>query len=455
MPYSRSSLILATLLCISCASEPLPAGLDGIWISDGYGIGAVVEGAQVRSFAITDRTCQGDGTNPLRGLLKEYSITQAQDNQSFLLRMKNTEQAIRFNRRAQLPVSCDREIPNTPTGNFEVFVDTFATHYAFFDLYNVDWDKEVAKARPLVNDDMSYAALFAVMRDLIAPLRDGHITLKGQVGRQRQIFEPNPGGLYEGLTRQAQIAGTDPEDAIDAFQKAYWNDSIRDTILGGTGTRTGSDFVQYGFARSDVGYIALATMAGYARGEVDYLAEDLAEIDRILDDALAQFTQANVNAVILDLSLNFGGYDEVAFRIASRFAAQESFALSEYPGDAKTPLLQRRSVRPSDRIRFTGPVYIVTSDMTVSAGEILTIALRALPNTTHVGASTRGALSDVLEKELPNGWEIELSNEIYADSAGKLWEGRGIKPIRSFDVFSPQDPVRSHFDAIQRLLEDI
>jgi len=455
MPASRPSLILASLLCVSCASEPLPAGLDGVWISDGYGIGAVVDGGKVRSYSITDRTCQDDGTDPLRGLLREFSITQAQDNQSFLLRMNSTEQAIKFNRRAQLPEACSKEIPNTPTGNFEVFVDTFATHYAFFDLYDVNWDNAVAKARPLVNDNMSDAALFAVMRDLIAPLRDGHITLKGRIGREHQTFEPNEGRLYEGLKRQAQIAGRDPNEAADTFQKAFWNDSIRDTILSGNGTRTGSDFVQYGLARPDVGYIALATIAGYARGDIDYLEEDLAEIDRILDDAIAQFTQANAKAVILDLSLNFGGYDEVAYRIASRFAAQPTFALSEYPGDADDPLIQRRTVQPSDRTRFTGPVYVVTSDMTVSAGEILTMALRALPNTTHVGEPTRGALSDVLEKELPNGWEIELSNEVYADSDSILWEGRGIRPKRVFDVFRLQDPVRSHFDAIQRLLDGI
>jgi len=408
MPHSRLSLIFASFLCLSCTSEPLPVGLDGIWVSDGYGIGTVIKGGTVRSYAITDRTCQDEGTDPLRGLLSEFSITQAPDNQSFLLRMNDAEQTIRFNRRTQLPDACRSTIPNTPTGNFEVFVDTFATHYAFFDLYGVDWDRAVAKARPLVNDDMSDAALFAVMRDLIAPLRDGHITLKGQVGRQRQIFEPNAGRLIDALTRQAQIAGTDPEDAIDAFQKAYWNDSVRDMILRGNGTRTGSDFVQYGLARPDVGYISFVTMAGYARGEVDYLAEDLTEIDNILDDALTQFAD-----------------------------------------------VQRRSVRPSDRIRFTGPVYVVTSDMTVSAGEILTIALRALPNTTHAGEPTRGALSDVLEKELPNGWEIELSNEVYADSAGTLWEGRGIRPEQVFDIFPQQSPVRTHFEAIQRILGDI
>jgi len=435
----RPSLILASLLCISCMSKPLPAGLNGIWVSDGYGIGAVVDGGKVQSYAITDHTCQDDGTDPLRGLLRAFSITQAQNNQSFLLRMNDSEQAIRFNRRAQLPEACNREIPNTPTGNFEVFVDIFTTHYAFFDLYDVDWDSAVEKARPLVNDDMSDAALFAVMRDLIAPLRDGHVTLKGRVGRQSQVFEPNEGRLYEALKRQAQIAGIDPDAATDAFQQSYWNDSVRDKILAGKGTRTGSDFVQYGLVRPNVGYIALATMAGYAKGDIDYLAEDLAEIDRILDDALTQFTQANAKAVILDLSLNFGGYDEVAFRIASRFAEEETFALSEYPGDADGPLVQRRSVQPSDRIRFTGPVYVVTSDMTVSAAEILAIALRALPNTTHVGEPTRGALSDVLEKELPNGWEIELSNEVYADSAGSLWEGRGIRPKQFFEVFRFRD----------------
>lgn len=52
------------------------------------------------------------------------------------------------------------------------------------------------------------------------------------------------------------------------------------------------------------------------------------------------------------------------------------------------------------------PVFVLTSDVTVSAAGTLLLSLRALPNVTHLGATTRGALSDVLTKPLLNGWEV-------------------------------------------------
>ncbi|WP_281954438.1 S41 family peptidase, partial [Pseudophaeobacter arcticus] len=231
--------------------------------------------------------------------------------------------------------------------------------------------------------------------------------------------------------------------------------NVRDTILQGQGTVAGNEFVQYGLARPDVGYIALISVAGYSHGKEDYLFEDIEEIETILDTALVEFAQAGVTAVIVDLSLNFGGYDEAALVIASRFAAAPVVAFSEYPADAQNPAVVQRRVMPSQRPSYTGPLYLVTSNMTVSAAEILTMALRALPQTVHVGSPTRGALSDVLEKELPNGWQVNLSNEVYADHEGILWEGRGIAPYLSIDVFGGSDPLQSHRRAIAIVLAQI
>jgi C-terminal processing protease CtpA/Prc len=64
----------------------------------------------------------------------------------------------------------------------------------------------------------------------------------------------------------------------------------------------------------------------------------------------------------------------------------------------------------------------------VSAAEIFSLAMMALPNVTRVGTPTYGILSDSLEKQLPNGWSLGLSNEVYVAADGNLYEGRGIPP---------------------------
>jgi carboxyl-terminal processing protease len=89
----------------------------------------------------------------------------------------------------------------------------------------------------------------------------------------------------------------------------------------------------------------------------------------------------------------------------------------------------------------------------MSAGEVFTIAMRALPNVVHHGAPTRGAFSDVLVKPLPNGWTVELSNEIYRDAKGQAFEARGVPPAEGVDFFPAQDMSRGHARAV-RLLAD-
>lgn len=446
----KSLIFFAPLACMACALPPQTDLLQGAWVSDGYGIAAVIEGGRVETFALSDHTCISEGTDRLIGLLKAFEIELAANNRAFLLRQKDTAQAIAFNRAAHLPAICSTPPANTPTANLDAFLDIYATHYAFFDLYGVDWDAQSAQARAQVTDATSEKDLFQIMVNAIAPLRDGHIGLKAKIDGKRHFFEPNPGALFNRIQSQARAASKSPRDAEVAFREHFWYQHIAQTVLGGNGTMAGEEFVQYGFVAPKVGYISFLTMAAFSNGEIGDLVGDMAAVDDILDDALASFQRASVDNVVLDMSLNFGGYDDVALRIASRFAAEPTFAYSEYPYDADDPITLRRIVIPSARMTYTGSLTLVTSDMTVSAGEILTLALRALPQVTHVGEATRGAFSDVIEKTLPNGWIMELSNEVYTDKHGIIWEGRGVTPDRAFPVFEgPKDALAIHFEAIQ------
>jgi len=451
---SLKHLAIATpLVCLACVSSPQSQELQGIWLSNGYGIGAEIDGQWVETFAVANTTCLSEGSDPLFGLLAEFDIAVADDGQSFNLTFEGTDQIIRFDRQAQLPGQCQTPPPNTPLGNFDVFADIFATHYAFFDIYGVDWDRAVAKARQQVTPETSDQQLFAIFSTLLAPLKDGHIGLKAEIDGSRQFFEPNPGDLFTKLKAEAAAAGQSPEDAEDTFRDLYWNDHVRNTILGGKGEMVGSGYVQHGLIAPQTGYINFLTMAGYATGDIGDPLGDIAAINDIMDEVIASFDAAGVSHVIIDLSLNFGGFDDAALSIAGRFAAEPVFALSEYPADARDQIVLERNVTPSDRPRYTGKLTVLTSDMTVSAGEIFVMGLRALPQTTHAGEATRGALSDVLEKELPNGWIVELSNEVYRDHEGTAWEGQGIRPQHAIPVFRGANPLQTHAAAIMSLVE--
>ncbi|MEJ8562950.1 S41 family peptidase [Yoonia sp. GPGPB17] len=445
--------LLTPMLCMSCGPSEQSTALQGSWLSNGYGIGARISGQWVESYSVANNTCLSDSRDHLFGLLAAFDIAVAEDGQSFLLSFQGTEQTIRFDRITDLPTHCDAEPDPTPLGTFDAFADIFATHYAFFDVYGVNWSAAVAQARRNITPQTTDAELFAILSGLLAPLRDGHIGLMGEVDGAEVVFEPNPGDLFARIQAAARAGGQPVEAAEDAFREAYWKTHISNEVLQGQGTFVGSEFIQYGLLAPQTGYINFLTMAYYATGDIGEPLKDLEAIHEVMDEIISAFEAAGVDHVIIDLSLNFGGFDDIGLAIASRFAQEPVFVLSEYPADAPDRIEQRRNVTPSDKSRYTGDLTLVTSNMTVSAGEIFTMALRALPQTTHVGAPTRGALSDVLDKQLPNGWVVELSNEVYSDHEGQEWEGRGIPPSQRFPVFTGDNPLMTHAALIRQIVE--
>lgn len=73
-------------------------------------------------------------------------------------------------------------------------------------------------------------------------------------------------------------------------------------------------------------------------------------------------------------------------------------------------------------------MIVIISGSTVSAGEVFTMTMAQLPQTTLLGRNTSGAFSDVLCRSLPNGWSFGLSNEEYMAPDGTIYEAVGIPP---------------------------
>ena len=116
---------------------------------------------------------------------------------------------------------------------------------------------------------------------------------------------------------------------------------------------------------------------------------------------------------------------------------------------------QQWFVEPKGPRQYRKPVYLLTTDRTISAGDSLTLMMREIPHVTHVGQPTSGSMSDKLEKSLPGNFAISLSNESYVDPRGVLYEGRGIPPKVALQVFDPSDPASlttGHAAAIDKVL---
>ena len=111
-------------------------------------------------------------------------------------------------------------------------------------------------------------------------------------------------------------------------------------------------------------------------------------------------------------------------------------------------------VVPSPRPGFRGPVVQLIGRYTISAGETLTQALMGRePPIVRVGENTQGVFSDVLGRQLPNGWRFGLSNEMFLTRNGSIFEGPGIPPDVAVPVFRSEDLEVGRDPALEKAIE--
>jgi C-terminal processing protease CtpA/Prc len=179
-----------------------------------------------------------------------------------------------------------------------------------------------------------------------------------------------------------------------------------------------------------------------------------------LESALDEiFSDPNLKALVIDVRINFGGDDPYGLAIASRLATRPYVAYTKVaradpvdrnkwsPGD-------RSEVRPSSRPSFHGPVVELTGPLTISAGETFTQALMGrTPRVLRVGEYTQGVFSDVLGRELPNGWSFGLPNEMFRTAQGTTFDGPGIPPDIMVPVFADGDVAAGRDPAMTKALE--
>ncbi|MBZ4373905.1 S41 family peptidase [Corallococcus sp. AS-1-6] len=453
-------LVLAGLLA-ACATPHAASGTrapegSGVWRSRGYGWLLTVTPEGMRLHHETAAGCHPDPSSPaeLKELFGIQEPGPSADVRDFLGAPGETR--YRFDRLAALPAGCDTPRTWSALELFDVFRATFAEHYAAFPQRDPDWLARLDAQRSRVTPDMDRRALFTLFADALRSLNDAHVELlAGDADPDTLKYEPRPTGTLATLAMAAESMARPPRDVQREWMRAY-RDGILQTVLRGEGHHVGNQRVLWGFAAPRVAYLNLLTMGGFVAGteeQAPTLAQELAALEPVLDEALTAF--AGADALILDVSNNRGGHDAVVRAIAERFTAEPRRAYSKWATGAKDVPPQEFTLQPSPRPSFHGPVYVVTSDITVSAGEVLTLALRALPNVVHVGTATRGAFSDMLVKPLPNGWTVHLSNEHYADARGQDYEARGLPPQRPLEVFKSEDPWHSHARALRALADSL
>jgi len=204
--------------------------------------------------------------------------------------------------------------------------------------------------------------------------------------------------------------------------------------------------IHWGKIEDDMGYIQLLAMNTFAdltpltvydKGwhdaftqardemyEASYEEKEVEGVRETMEVVMKDLSETE--SLIIDVRFNGGGHDVVSFEILSRFiqgkvqVASHKFSYS----DRHTPI-DPIYINGSDN-PYLKPVYILTSPQTGSVAEAFCIASIALAHVTRIGSATMGAISTTLDKFLPNGWEFAVSNEVYMDNDGIVYENIGI-----------------------------
>jgi hypothetical protein len=430
-----TSILTLFAICCSCNektnSEKNKA--DGIWRQIGYGNIIELQDTTISVYNISKQDCYLTFKEHILdfGKVKNYSkdtLTIQHGNDDWL-----------FVKLEELPEFCktSNEPKNDPKHNFQIFWDTFHEHYASFDIKGISWEAIYKQYEPKVNEKTTELELYAIFQEMIALLDDGHVKME----------------VPQNLEKEYKSQIEEPEEKYSKLDEFKLNKEIAEFYVDSL-CNYNAGMIRYGLINNNIGYVQINSMLMLAdyklQKDLDlrnfygqYWEKAVSRKDELQRQDEVDGINAILNAIIeelegaesyiLDIRFNGGGKDAVAIAILNLFSADEKIAYTKKArvaeGFAKP---QKIKIAPSKNL-FRGNVYLLQSHLTASASEILVLASLVNPNFTKIGSTTEGIFSSTLDKQLPNGWEYELSNEVYQDLEGKNYENIGISADYNLD----------------------
>jgi C-terminal processing protease CtpA/Prc len=297
-----------------------------------------------------------------------------------------------------------------PAKNFEFLWKTFHNRYPFFELRNVDWEKQYETYRPRVNNATNDNELFDIFCQMLDPLNDGHVEIKARTNgtcRWRYFTAEKKPRFHQEFTKRAikQLFKTTEKTLVrHGFFKL---------------TQTGAWMLRY-CRSAEFGYMRILELEGVKKRTLSSV------LDLIANDF------AFLNGMIIDIRDNPGGEDDIALMIINRFCDRKRVAFRRKtkigPGKDDFTPLKTWYIEPQGEARFTGPIVLLTCDAVFSGAEAFALAIKQLPHVTLIGDHTNGIFSYQLEKKLPNGWAFCLPHQVYFSADMVCYEGKGVPP---------------------------
>ena len=416
-----SGLLLASILSLGIQANPLK--MDGVWASDGYGRVLEIKDGNVNVFGVTNVSCLLRESQSSIEFQRQINRVNLSEENRFSYYDEGGITRYDFSRLEHLSDACveatDAESNSDPGANFEVFWHSFNENYAFFDTHDVDWTAVYEEYRPRVSVETSDEDLYAILTEIIKLLDDSHVSLQGN--DLTASYSGHPGTLANLLQDELPEGDKATREKYITIAKPiiagrYLKESHRQAV--------GGQFT-WGWAAEGIGYLSIDYMAGYIADENATLRDSQHLVDATMDRVIKELEGAK--GFIVDARWNGGGYDSNALHIAGHFTDSQLLAFTKRARNGDSLTAEQEIFIPWHAVeKFDGPVIFLCSSDTLSAAEIFSLAMMAMPNVTSLGEPTVGALSDTHIVDLPNGWRLSMSNEVYKAVDGIVYEGQGI-----------------------------
>ncbi|WP_338761748.1 S41 family peptidase [Massilia sp. METH4] len=428
--------------------------LTGTWRVLGQGRYLAFGAEGLRQYFETASDCYAtaDTVDPaeLAGATATGQLTQP-GGQVELFSVPGTPVEMRLQRVDALPARCTAAAPSGAVATARVLCETLQERYPFFSERRIDWAGRCAALQAAAAQRPSEAALETALIEALDGFDDEHVSLH-HVERGQLLWAaaaPTTVLLKQAFGAQDEVG--DFDDFYTAWlarnqQAAAARLTERHEALGGA--------VVWGRLPGNIGYLSITRMAGYEEGAGPAREMQLAgeEMDRVVA------ALADTRAMIVDVALNQGGLDLVSGVLASRFADRRRLAFVTTMKQPEGSPARDWHIEPGGPRQYLKPIYLFTSEQTISAGETFVLMMRTLPHVRQAGQNTAGALSDVMGKLLPGPYVVGFPYQINRDPNGVLFEGPGIVPHLPITVFDPADPAMlesGHRKALSALLARI
>ena len=290
---------------------------------------------------------------------------------------------------------------NTPEANFESLWKIIDEQYCFLDYkkqeYGLDWNQVHETYAKRITPSMGWEALFEVLSEMVAELRDGHVNLTSSLAssQYRQWFDSYP------------------RNFSDSIQSIYLKKDYNQ-----------SSGLTYQILENNIGYIYCSSFSnGIGDGNLDQTLNRLAICD----------------GLIIDVRNNGGGNLTTAQKLAARFTNQKTLVgyMTHKTGKGHSDFSNPYPVyiEPSNGIRWQKRAVVLTNRRSFSATNDFVNSMKQFPLITIVGDKTGGGSGLPFTSEIPCGWSIRFSASPMLDPQMNQIEF-GINPDVKVDMTS-------------------